>query len=122
MGYELNFSNSVSLGTETVFSNTIITPNSLVGAEFEFDDHDDQTHTQLIDIPFAPVVSTAGSEAGVQCIVIKSDVDCTVKIQSSNNSNLVGPLTLEPGETLIGARTDTNGSIPFNFEIPTPGS
>lgn len=127
MSYELNFSNSVSLGTETVFSNTLITPNSLLGAEFEFDDHDDQTHTQDMNFTFATINNTVESEAGVQCIVIKSDVDGNVSFLDSNNSALIGPLTVEPGETLIAARknsggTDGGASIPFNFEIPTSGT
>ena len=127
MSYELNFSNSVSLGTETVFSNTLITPNSLLGAEFEFDDNSDQTHTKLMDFTFAAINNTVGSEAGVQCIVIKSDVDGNVKFLDSGGSTLVGPLTVEPGETLIAARANGNGStgggsIPFNFTIPTSGT
>lgn len=125
MSYELNFSNSVSLGTETVFSNTLITPNSLLGAEFEFDDNDNQTHTQDMDFTFATVNNSVGSEAGVQCIVIKSDVDGNVSFLNSSNGALIGPLTVEPGETLIGARAnsgDGGGSIPFNFTIPTTGT
>lgn len=127
MSYELNFSNSVSLGTETVFSNTLITPNSLLGAEFEFDDHDDQTHTKLMDFTFAAINNTVGSEAGVQCIIIQSDVDGNVKFLDSDDNTLLGPLTVEPGETLIAARRNAGGanggaSIPFNFAIPTSGT
>tara|TARA_Y100000361_G_C11065614_1_gene292860 strand:- start:171 stop:626 length:456 start_codon:yes stop_codon:yes gene_type:complete len=117
MGYELNFSNSVSLGTEVVFSNTLITPNSLVGAEFNFSQVN-ETKIYPMDFTFAPVTAAAG----VQAIIIQSDVDCSVTFRDSNNASLLTVASIEGGETKIGARTDANGSIPFNFTVPTTGT
>lgn len=120
MSYLLNFSNSVALNGQVVFSNTEINPNSLIGAEFEFD-QTASTEEQPMDFTFASVVQTAGSEAGVQAIIIKSDVDATVDFKTSADADLL-TVTLIPGQTLIGARSDADVSIPFNFTIPTSGT
>lgn len=120
MSYTLNFSSSVALSGQVVFGNLEINPNSLIGAEFEFD-QTESTEEQPMDFTFAAVNQTAGSEAGVQAIIIKSDVDATVDFKTSADADLL-TATLLPGTTLIGARSDANVSIPFNFTIPTSGT
>jgi hypothetical protein len=116
MSYELDFSNSVSLDGNLIFSNTTITPNALLGAEFRFN-QDNATLVQDMDFTFADVTATAG----VQAILVRSDVPGTVKFRDSSDTVLL-TVTLEVGKTLIGLRDDNNTVIPYNFTIPNSGT
>lgn len=117
MAYELNFSNTVQLDGNTVFSSTVLTPNSLVGAEFTFE-NEVGNQTQPINFTYASV----SASAGVQCIIIRSDFPATVNFKDSGG-NLVGSsISCSSNSTVIGARSDSNVSIPFNFSIPTSGN
>lgn len=117
MAYELNFSNTVQLDGSTVFSSTVLTPNSLLGAEFSFLPVA-QTQTQPINFTYANVTSSAG----VQCIIIRSEVEASVRFKDSNGDTVGSAITCPANTTVIGARSDSNVSIPFNFTVPTSGN
>lgn len=117
MAYELNFSNSVQLDGSTVFSSTVLTPNSLVGAEFSFLPIN-ETQTQPINFTYANVTSSTG----VQCIIIRSEVEAAVTFKDSGGNTVGSAIGCPPNTTLIGARSDGNVSIPFNFTVPTSGN
>ena len=117
MAYELNFSNTVQLDGSTVFSSTLLTPNSLVGAEFSFLP-ENQTQAQPINFTYANVTSSAG----VQCIIIRSEVEATVRFKDSNGDTVGSAISCPSNTVVIGARSDGNISIPFNFAIPTSGN
>lgn len=116
MAYELNFSNTVQLDGSTVFSSTVLSPNSLVGAEFTFTSNG--TQTQPINFTYAAV----DASNGVQCIVIRSDVQASIQFKDSGGSAVGSAITCPVNSTVIGARSDGNISIPFNFAIPTSGN
>ena len=117
MAYELNFSNTVQLDGNTVFSSTVLTPNSLVGAEFTFEPGVGN-QTQPINFTYASVTQSAG----VQCIIIRSDFPATVTFKDSNSDTVGSSISCPSNSTVIGARSDSNVSIPFNFSVPTSGN
>lgn len=117
MAYELNFSNTVQLEGSTVFSSTVLSPNSLLGAEFTFQTTN-ASQTQPINFTYAAV----DASNGVQCIVVRSDVTASVQFKDSGGSAVGSAITCPENSTVIGARSDANTSIPFNFAIPTSGN
>jgi len=117
MAYELNFSNTVQLEGSAVFSSTVISPNSLLGAEFTFPPANG-AQTQPINFTYAAV----DASNGVQCIVVRSEVPASVQFKDSGGAAVGSAIVCPENSTVIGARDDNNISIPFNFAIPTSGN
>lgn len=118
MGYQLELSNSIALDGDLTSSVTTLTPNSLIGVEFR--DTSSDTHTTPADFTFADVVSTAGSEAGVQAIILSSTVNTTITFRDSSDNSLLQVIV--NNETKMGFRSDSNLSLPLNFAIPNSGT
>lgn len=120
---EIPITTTFNVSDVTYFSQREITPNAKQSVNANFTDGTSATVTRNIpDFTFADVTATAG----VQMIVITSNVDIKVKFRDSGNNIIVGDSTngieLEAGQTQVSVRDDSNTSIPFNFTIPNSGT
>ena len=117
MAYSIAVQQGGSTDENNYNNTTTITPICKVGIKLTTSSGQDTLAVDLGDI----VPASVTANAGIQFIGIQSDVAGTAKIRDTGPADLIS-IAMTAGQSVLGARDDSDNSIPVNFTVPTSGN